>query len=83
MKQTGKVKVSGIFTLTNHRVNSRIFKMTSEEQIENLLHQADKLGQRKELIEKVHLYHLENPKKGKLYYYEKFVSEMKIKQKLD
>jgi hypothetical protein len=37
--------------------------MTSEEQIENLLHQADKLGLRKELIEKVHLYHLENPKK--------------------
>jgi hypothetical protein len=46
MKQTGKGKVSGIFTLTNHRVNSRIFKMTSEEQIENLLPQSDKLGHR-------------------------------------
>ena len=76
MKQAGKVKVSGIFTLTNHRVNSRIFKMTSEEQIENLLHEAEKLGLRKELIERVHLHHLKNPKKGKLYYYEKFVSEM-------
>jgi len=81
MKQAGKVKVSGIFTLTNHRVNSRTFKMTSEEQIENLLHEAEKLGLRKELIERVHLHHLKNPKKGKLYYYEKFVSEMKIKQK--
>jgi len=81
MKQAGKVKVSGIFTLTNHRVNSRIFIMTSEEQIENLLHEAEKLGLRKELIERVHLHHLKNPKKGKLYYYEKFVSEMKIKQK--
>jgi hypothetical protein len=52
--------------------------LTTEEQIENLLYEADNMGKRKDLIEKVHLHYSRNPKKSKLHYYEMYLNKMKI-----